>query len=101
MPQIDDAVELASLWTLNVNAGVMPEMNSILDITRRLSEEASPKLRVTDAVSGTVVRSTQSDSLGRPHLITAILKFDISNTFTEWEQAFLYSSTCSSSRGSI
>ena len=56
MPQIDGAVELASLWALNVNAGVMPEMNPILDITRYLLEEASPKLGVTDPVSGTVVR---------------------------------------------
>ena len=68
--------------------GVMPEMNFILDITCCLLEGASPKLRVTDTASGTVVRSTQSDSLGRPHLITAILKFDISNAFTKWEQAF-------------
>ena len=56
MPQIDGAVELASLWALNVNAGVMPEMNPILDVTRCLLEEASPKLGVTDPVSGTVVR---------------------------------------------
>lgn len=35
--------------------GVMPEMNSILDITRCLSEEASAELGGTDPVSGTVV----------------------------------------------
>ena len=66
----------------------LPKMNSILDITRCLLERSSPELGVTDPVSGTVVRWTQSDSFGRSHLITAILKFDISNTFTQWEQAF-------------
>lgn len=53
MPQIDGAVELASLWMSM--RGVMPEMNSILDITRCLLEEASPELGGTDPVSGTVV----------------------------------------------
>ncbi len=51
-------------------------------------EGSSPELGVTDSVSVTVVRYMQADLFGRSHLITAILKFDISNTFTQWEQAF-------------
>ena len=63
-------------------------MNSILDVTRCLLERSFPELGVTDPVSGTIVCCTQADLFGRSHLITAILKFDISNTFAQWEQAF-------------
>ena len=66
----------------------LPKMISILDITRCLLERSSPELGVTDPVSRTVVCYRRSDSFGRSHLITAILKFDISNTFAQWEQAF-------------
>ena len=60
----------------------------IIDVTLCPLERSSPELGVTDSVSVTVVRYMQADLFRRSHLITAILKFDISNTFTQWEQAF-------------
>ena len=68
--------------------GALPKMNSILDVTRCLLERSLSELGVTDPDSGTIVCYTQADLFGRSHLITAILKFDISNTFAQWEQAF-------------
>ena len=65
-------------------------MNSILDVTAACWKRSSPELGVTDPVSGIMVCCTQVDLFGRSHLITAILKFDISNTFAQWEQAFMF-----------